>query len=81
VAEDGEVALNDEPVDTPVATDLRQLKASLQRLKQNSDDSKNQVIVTIVSEPQAKYSRIVDVLDALTYARITNVTFTVGDEE
>ncbi|MGI8602363.1 MAG: ExbD/TolR family protein [Verrucomicrobiales bacterium] len=81
VAEDGEVTLNDEPVDTATATDLRQLKASLNRLKQNADDSKNQVVITIVSEPQAKYSRVVDVLDALTYAKITNVTFTVADEE
>jgi biopolymer transport protein ExbD len=81
VAEDGEVALNDEPTDSPTATDLKQLKLSLRRLKQNSDDAKNQVVVTIVSDPQAKYSRVVDVLDALTDQKITNVTFTVGEEE
>jgi biopolymer transport protein ExbD len=81
VAEDGEVALNDEPVDTPTATELRQLKASLRRLKQNADDSKNRMVVTIVSEPLAKYSRVVDVLDALSYAQIGNVTFTVAAED
>ena len=81
VAEDGEVALNDEPVDSPTATDLKQLKTSLKMLKQNATDSKNQLVVTIVSEPLAKYSRVVDVLDALSYAQIANVTFTVGAEE
>ena len=38
-------------------------------------------MVTVVSEPQAKYSRTVDVLDALAVAGITNVTFTVSEEE
>jgi hypothetical protein len=36
--------------------------------------------VTIVSEPQAKYHRTVAVLDALAFAKIDTVTFTVSDE-
>jgi biopolymer transport protein ExbD len=36
--------------------------------------------VTIVSAEKAKYSRTVDVLDALFLAGITNVTFTCSDE-
>jgi biopolymer transport protein ExbD len=38
-------------------------------------------LVTIVSEPEAKYTRTVDVLDALAVAQIENVTFTVSDED
>jgi biopolymer transport protein ExbD len=34
-----------------------------------------------VSEANAKYSRAVDVLDALAVAGISNVTFTVNEEE
>jgi biopolymer transport protein ExbD len=81
VAEDGEVALNDEPVDTPTSKNMPVLKGSLQRLRQLSDASGNKMIVTIVSEPQAKYDRVIDVLNALTANAITDVTFTVSDDE
>ncbi|MEO7931917.1 MAG: biopolymer transporter ExbD [Chthoniobacterales bacterium] len=81
ISDTGEIALNDEPYDTPVSRDLPQLKAVLMRLKQNADASKTPAVVTIISDPTAKYSRTVDVLDALAVAQIPNVTFTVGDEE
>jgi biopolymer transport protein ExbD len=81
VAEDGEVALNDEPVDSPTSKNMPVLKRSLQRLRQLSDASGNKMVVTIVSEPQAKYDRVIDVLNALTANAITDVTFTVSDDE
>jgi biopolymer transport protein ExbD len=80
IAETGEVMLNDEPFDSPTSTELRQLRDTLQRLKQNADNSKNPTVVTIVSEPQARYHRTVAVLDALAFAKIDTVTFTVSDE-
>ena len=81
IAENGEVSLNDEPMDTPASHELSQLKGTLLRLKQNADAAKTPVIVTIISEEQAKYSRTVDVLDALAVARIDSVSFTVNEEE
>ncbi len=81
ISEAGEVALNDEPMDTPASREMPSLKATLIRLKKASDEAKSPCMVTVVSEPSAKYSRTVDVLDALSVAGITNVTFTVGDEE
>ena len=81
ISETGEVTLNDEPMDTPTSHELPTLKNTLTRLKQAGDQSKTPTMVTVVSEPQAKYSRTVDVLDALSVAGITNVTFTVSDEE
>ena len=81
VAEDGEVALNDEPMDNLTSKAMPFLKGSLKRLKQNSVASGNKMVVTIVSEPQAKYDRVIDVLNALTDNAITDVTFTVSDEE
>jgi len=81
IAENGEVSLNDEPMDTPTSRDLPQLKNTLRRLKQNADEAKTQAIVTIISEEQAKYSRTIDVLDALAVAKIESVSFTVSDEE
>ena len=81
VAENGEVLLNDEPMDSIASKDLPQLRGTLMRLKQASDAAKAPTLVTVVSEPEAKYSRTVDVLDALAVAQIENVTFTVSEEE
>ncbi len=81
ITESGDVSLNDEPMDTPTSHELPALKSTLIRLKQAADQSKTPVLVTVVSEQQAKYSRIVDVLNALAVAGISNVTFTVSEEE
>jgi len=81
IAETGEVTLNDEPMDTPTSREMPTLKGTLTRLKQAGDQSKTPTMVTVVSEPQAKYSRTVDVLNALSVAGITNVTFTISEEE
>ncbi len=80
VSESGEIFLNDEPFDSPESKDLPRLKATLIRLKQNADNAKTPSLVTIISDPNAKYSRTVDVLDALSVAKIETVTFTVSDE-
>ena len=81
ISDTGEVSLNDEPFDSPESRDLPQLKGTLMRLKQNADTAKAPSVVTIISDEQAKYSRTVDVLDALALAKIDNVTFTVNEEE
>jgi len=81
VSENGEVTLNDEPMDSPNAKDMPQLRSTLLRAKQGSDAAKSQLLVTIVSEPQARYSRVVDVLDALATAQIENVSFVTNDDE
>jgi len=81
ISDAGEVSLNDEPFDSAQSRDLPQLRGTLMRLKQNADAAKTPAVVTIISDEQAKYSRTVDVLDALAVAKIDNVTFTVSDEE
>ena len=81
ISDTGEVSLNDEPFDSAGSKELPQLKATLMRLKQNSDAAKTAAVVTIISDEQAKYSRTIDVLDALAIAKIDNVTFTVNEEE
>ena len=68
-------------MDSAASTTLPQLKGTLQRLKQNADSTKSPAVVTIVSEEAAKYSRTIDVLDALSVAGIENVTFTVSEQE
>jgi len=81
ISDAGEVALNDEPFDSATSQDLPQLKGTLLRLKQNADAAKTPAVVTIISDTQSKYSRTIDVLDALAVAKIDNVTFTVSEEE
>jgi biopolymer transport protein ExbD len=82
ISDAGEVALNDEPMDEGLkGHELPQLAATLMRLKQASDAAKSPVVVTIISDQGAKYSRTIDVLDALAVAQVPNVTFTVSEEE
>jgi biopolymer transport protein ExbD len=80
ISDEGEVSLNDEPFDTPESSDLPQLRATLMRLKENADSAKQLAIVTIVSDAHAKYSRTIDVLNALAAAKISNVTFNVNED-
>lgn len=81
ISDTGEVSLNDEPMGAPEDKNLEQLKGTLMRLKQNADAARTPTIVTIMSDEQAKYSRTVDVLDALAIAKIESVSFTVTEAE
>jgi len=80
ISDEGEVSLNDEPLDPADSTALPALRATLMRLKESADHAKQPVVVTIESDPHAKYSRAIDVLNALASAKITNVTFNVNEE-
>ncbi|HUB67213.1 MAG TPA: biopolymer transporter ExbD [Candidatus Methylacidiphilales bacterium] len=81
ISPEGDITLNDQPFDSAGSTDLPQLKATLMRLKQASDAAKSPLLITIISDPMAKYSRTINVLDALSVVGIGNVTFTINDEE
>ena len=81
ISPQGDITLNDEPFDSAASPDLPQLKSTLMRLKQAGDAAKSPVLITIISDPQAKYRRTINVLDALAMAQITNVTFTVSEDE
>jgi biopolymer transport protein ExbD len=61
IEDNGQVSLNDEPFDSPESRELRDLRGTLMRLKQNADAAKTPAVVTIISDEQAKYSRTVDV--------------------
>lgn len=81
VEESGMVNLNDEPFDTEADKALPNFTNTLRRLKQEADHRKAKVIVTIQAEEQARYERVIDVLNALAKVQIANVTFTVGGED
>ncbi len=80
IEDDGQVYLNEDPLDSTDTTSdkgksLPELATNLNQLRESSDASKAEVLVTIYANEQAKYERVVDVLDALTRAKIANVTF------
>jgi biopolymer transport protein ExbD len=80
VGEDGEVTLNDEAYDSPQSRELPQLTGTFLRLKASSDAAKSKLVVTLISHPESPYFRTIDVLNALSVAGISNVTFTSDSE-
>lgn len=81
IAEDGAVLMNDEEFDSASDGKLPTLTASLVRLKKDADFRNERMVVTLQSEGQAKYERIIQVMNALASAKIAFVTFTIGSEE
>jgi biopolymer transport protein ExbD len=81
IEDDGFVYLNDDPLDAPEIKHLPELASNLNQLRESSEASRSEVLVTIYAAEQAKYERVVDVLDALSRARIANVTFQAGAPE
>jgi biopolymer transport protein ExbD len=80
VEETGAVTLNEEEFDTPESKDLPNFTSTLVLLKQEADNRGAKVIVTIEAEEQAKYDRVIDVLNSMAKAKVSNVTFTVGSD-
>lgn len=81
VEDDGQVYLNDDPLDAPETKDLPEFASNLNQLREASDASKSKVLVTIYANELARYERVIDVLDALSRAKITDVTFQAGSPD
>lgn len=75
----GAVSLNDEPYDEGAGEALPQLTSTLVRLKQSSDVAQSSLVVTVLSHPDSRYGRTIQVLNALAFAGITQVTFSSGE--
>jgi biopolymer transport protein ExbD len=72
---DGQVLLNEDPLDGPGEGMLPQLADQLHLIKTGTDD----VSVAIEAEKDVPYQRVMDVLDAVGLANIRNVTFAAAD--
>lgn len=81
IDDEGQVYMNDDPLDSPTTKDLLELTGNLNSLREASDASKSKVLVTIYADELAHYERVVDVLDALSRAKIADVTFQAGSPE
>jgi biopolymer transport protein ExbD len=81
IEESGHVTLNEEEMDTPNNHALPNFVANMVRLKKEADQRQGKVLVTIQAEEQAKYERVIDVINAMAKAGVSNLTFSVGGEE
>lgn len=81
IEDDGQVSLNEDPLDGPDVKLLPELASNLNQLRESSEASRSEVLVTIYASEQSKYERVIDVLDALSRARITNVSFQASAPE
>ncbi len=78
----GQVVLNDLPVDTPDSSTLPTLLGTLIRFKESADANRSEALITIDAHDAAAHQRIVDVLNVCAKAEITGVTFSdTGEEE
>jgi len=81
IEDDGQIYLNDDPLDAPGTKNLPELAGNLRQLRESAIASQSDVLVTIYANELARYERVVDVLDALSRAEISNVTFQAGAPE
>jgi biopolymer transport protein ExbD len=81
IEDDGQVYLNDDPLDLPETKNLPELAANLNQVRESGDASNSKVLVTIYANELARYERVVDVLDALSRAKISDVSFQAGSPE
>ena len=77
----GQILLNDQPMDAPQSPELPALLSTLKRFKESADSNKTEALITIDADDAANHQRIVQVLNACAKAKITGVTFADAGEE
>ena len=76
----GHVSLNGRDYDSPESTDLPQLLATLLRYRLSAEASRNEPLITIAAEDEARHQRVIDVMNACAAAGIKNVSFQPSGE-
>lgn len=83
IQDNGQVILNDMPLDKPDSKELPALLATLKRFKEACNANKTEAMVTVDVADNAQHQRVVDVLNVCAQAEIGGVTFagaTEGEE-
>jgi biopolymer transport protein ExbD len=81
ILEDGQVVLNDLPMDEPQSRELPALLKTLTRFKESVDANQSEALITVDAADGSQHQRIVDVLNACARAGIRGVTFAASEEE
>ena len=80
IGTDGQVFLNEQPVDTPQSGELSELRARMTRLRKIADSHRDTPLVLIETAESTRHQRLVDVLHACAGAGIESVTFEAVEE-
>ncbi len=78
---DGQVILNDQPMDSPTNSELPTLLATLKRFKETAEANRSEALITIDADDNSNHQRIVAVLNVCAKAGISGVTFADNAEE
>ncbi len=81
INEEGEVSLNEDPIGMPNDTHLNELYIQMRQLADAASQASQKIIVTVAAEETVKYDRIMNVLDVLAKAKVSNVTFSATGGE
>lgn len=81
ILENGQIALNDLPMDEPESRELPSLFKTLLRFKESADANRSEALVTVDAADNSHHQRIVDVLNVCARAGIRGVTFAASEEE
>jgi biopolymer transport protein ExbD len=83
IQDNGQIILNDLPLDEMESHDLPALLSTLKRFKESADANKSEALITLDVADNAVHQRVVDVLNACALAGIQGVTFAgdTGEEE
>ncbi|MFZ0709607.1 MAG: biopolymer transporter ExbD [Terrimicrobiaceae bacterium] len=81
ILEDGQVVLNDLPMDGSRDRELPALLKTLVRFKEAADANKSEALVTVDAADGSHHQRIVDVLNVCARAGIQGITFAATEEE
>ncbi len=78
---EGEVSINEEPIAAAADVNLNDLYAEMCKLAEAAAQSQLKIIVTVAADETVKYDRIMNVLDILAKAKVSNVTFSATESE
>jgi len=81
VAENRQITINEDPVGQPQDRELESLFNEMTKMAQAAKQSKTKLLITVQAEEAARYERVINVLDVLARADISNVTFAVAEPE
>ena len=73
--------MNDDPIGQPGDVKMNDLYIEMRNVADTALQAKTKVIVTVAAEETVKYDRIMNVLDVLAKANISNVTFSTTEGE
>jgi biopolymer transport protein ExbD len=81
ILENGQIALNDLPMDEPESRELPSLFKTLVRFKESAEANRSDALITVDAADDSHHQRIVDVLNVCARAGIRGVTFAASEEE